>query len=48
MDKKDIERIQEEVEKHEKKKPKPAEKRLKIGQGFDEVLKKIAKSKKKK
>ncbi len=48
MDKQDIERIQEEVEKDEKKQLKPAEKRLKIKGGFDEVLKKMARSKKNK
>lgn len=48
MKKEDIKKLQEEIEKDEKTKPKPAEKRLKINQSFDAVLKKMARHKKKK
>jgi len=46
MEKEEIKKLQEEIEKDDKVKPKPAEKKLKVSESFDEVLKKMTKPKK--
>ena len=46
MNKKDIKKLQEQIDQDEKLKPKPAEKKLKIKKSFNEVMEKIARFKK--
>lgn len=47
MKKEDIKKLQEQIDIDESEKSKPAEKKLKIHETFDEVLKKMARPKKK-
>jgi predicted CopG family antitoxin len=46
MKTKDINKLQEEIEQDEKRRPRSAEKKLKINKSFDEVLKKMVRPKK--
>lgn len=46
MKKEDIKKLQEEIEKDEKRSPRTNEKKVKINKSFDEVLKKMTRPKK--
>ena len=48
MERKEIKKLQEQIDKDDQEQPRSAEKRLKLKEGFEEVIKKLSKPKKKK